>query len=153
MAGPRPTVKRRNWSVNSEKKTIAEIEPQLMSLKECAKLGISRVRQPNWSHKMDHIEIHIVRDAAGNPTGQYGPWLKLYSPFNVPINDKDPVSFLAFLPKIDPDASFLAFLPKIDPDAKALFQYFGPLPDSAEYQVESMRCAEGWGHSTPRGGS
>lgn len=124
------------------KKSISEIEPQFMSLKEAAKLGVSRVRQSNWSHKMDHIEIHIVRDAAGNPTGQYGPWLKLYSPFNVPINGRDPVSFLAFSMPND--------LPKIDPDAKALFQYFGPLPDSPEYRVEAMRCAEGWGRNDSR---
>lgn len=63
----------------------------LLSIKEAAVRGISRLRQPQWANPMDHIELHIGTE------GRIGPWIKLWSPTNVPVlKQADPQHLLSF---------------------------------------------------------
>jgi hypothetical protein len=101
-------------------------EVPLFSLREAAARGVSRMRQPNWSHPMDHIKIDILSD------GSMGPWAHIYSPLNKSINGRDPVDMLC-----------LAGL-GVDPNSKGGYAYVGPLPESEEYQAEVERFSIGF---------
>jgi hypothetical protein len=96
-------------------------EVPLFSLREAASRGVSRIRQSNWAHPMDHIKIDILSN------GDMGPWAHIYSPLNQAINGRDPVDMLCITSM------------GIDPDAKGGYAYAGPLPESEEYKAESER--------------
>ena len=96
----------------------------LISIRQAARLGIERVRQPNWANPLDHIKIDLLRDHPdGKLTGEFGPWLHLYAPFNEECNGRDPVDMLVIMEGIDLDA-------------EGLERYTGPLPDSDEYKAD-----------------
>lgn len=96
----------------------------LISIRQAARLGIERLRQPNWSNPLDHIKIDLLKDYQdGKLTGEFGPWIHLYAPFNKECNGRDPVDMLAMNPPIDVDA-------------EGMERYTGPLPDSNEYKAD-----------------
>lgn len=90
-----------------------ETAPTLISIKEAAAQGITRLRLPKWANPMDHLKIDIIGE-------QLGPWLHLYAPFNKECNGRDPFQFLSF----NYDIASRDWLP-----------YAGPLPDSEEYKA------------------
>lgn len=95
---------------------------EAISLNEAASKGIERLRHPAWSTPMDHVQISIV-------DGKPAPWLRLYSPMNMRIFDRDPVELLATLN----DTSF---------DVRNMLPYTGPLPESEEYRAASAKALE-----------
>lgn len=85
--------------------------PEKISLRQAAKLGITRLRLPQWVNPFDHAEITILE-------GDLGIWIRLWAPFNEECNGQDPVPLLTARMHLDnPD-----WLP-----------YEGKLPDSPEY--------------------
>jgi len=57
---------------------------ELMSVNEAAKMGRKRLRLDKWANDLDHFEIDII-------DGKPGPWVKLWSPINVPVcEQRDP---------------------------------------------------------------
>lgn len=83
-----------------------------ISLNEAAELGFDRVRLTKWANPMDHLKIDIIE-------GRPGPWVKLFAPFNLECNGRDPVAML---------------ITTMDPDLLQFVRYTGPLPDSDEYR-------------------
>lgn len=59
-----------------------------MSINEAAKLGRKRFRLDKWANDYDHFEITII-------DGNVGPWVKLWSPVNKLIDQKNPQVLLA----------------------------------------------------------
>jgi len=59
----------------------------MISINEAVEQGITRVRMPRWAHDEDHLEIAIV-------AGRLGPWVKLWSPTNEVIGQKNPQEVL-----------------------------------------------------------
>lgn len=99
--------------------------PEQLSVREAARRGVERVRDPRWSHPMDHLRIDLMGD------GKMGPWLHLYSPFNGVVNQRDPVDLLVLAGTINLDN-------------RCLTAYAGPLPESQEYRDEVQRISEVW---------
>lgn len=97
-------------------------DERFISINEAVKLGVPRLRKPNWANPLDHLKIDII-------DGQIGPWLHLYAPFNISINGRDPVDMLALSHREALDT----------PEFKI---YDGPVGTSDEYQVEVQRCIE-----------
>lgn len=91
----------------------------LLSLRDAAKRGITRLRSPKWAHPMDHIKIDIIDK-------DLGPWVHLYAPFNQECNKRDPVSLFVF---------------HVNADDAAYLPYDGPLPDSPEYRQACQKYA------------
>jgi hypothetical protein len=88
-----------------------------VSIYEAAGKGIDRIRLERWANKFDHIRINI--------TGKgIGIWVKLYAPFNLECNGRDPVAVL---------------LTQFDCDERIYVPYQGPLPDSEEYRSEVLK--------------
>jgi hypothetical protein len=99
---------------------------ELLCLAEAARKGVDRLRLPIWANKMDHLKIDIIN-------GELGPWGHLYSPINVGVNGKDPVSFIFGVQGV------------CDIHDRAYEAYAGPLPDSEEYrQVSDAAAALPW---------
>jgi hypothetical protein len=96
----------------------------MMSLNQAAAAGIERIRKPIWADAFDHFKLDII-------SGRPGPWLRLYAPFNVALNGKDPVSILWAI-QFGTDAA----------DSVEFEEYGGPLPDSDEYQAAVARYSE-----------
>lgn len=94
----------------------------LLSIRQAARLGIDRLRQPNWVNPLDHVKIDL------QPNGLFGPWAHLYAPFNIHCNGRDPVDMLMIAGQFDLDA-------------EGLEPYKGPLPDSAEYKADIAKYA------------
>ena len=88
-----------------------------ISIADAAKLGIERVRLPQWANPLDHLKIDIIK-------GKPGPWLHLFAPFNKECNGRDPVNFLWMTGPMKTDVNVAEFV-----------VYEGPLPDSDEYQA------------------
>lgn len=61
----------------------------LISIRQAAARGISRLRMPQWASNFDHLKIDIIN-------GEPGPWAHLYSPSNISINGRDPVDITCF---------------------------------------------------------
>lgn len=103
----------------------------LISLAEAAMKNIDRVRLPKWGNTLDHLKIDIIDRSPG-----LGPWVHLYSPFNLECNGRDPVSLIAVISNIDIHA-------------REWEAYTGPLPDSEQYKtaaatfIGSLARAEG----------
>lgn len=93
--------------------------PKLMSLHEAKAAGIVRVRRPIWSNAMDHLELTVL------PGGDLGPWVKLWCPFNLECNGKDPMQLLAGL--------------DLSTDSREFVEYTGPTGESPEYLAERAR--------------
>lgn len=87
---------------------------QKISLREGARQGIIRLRQPQWASSFDHVEITALG-------GVLGIWVRLWAPFNEGCNGQDPVAMLVL---------------KMDPDGADWLPYEGKLPDSPEYLAE-----------------
>src|SRR5262247_3830184 len=99
----------------------------MISIRQAAKDGHTRLRMPHWSSALDHIEISIH-------DGLPGPWAKLWCPFNEVCNGRDPVLVML--------GAALAVTHCIDPGRRSWVIYDGPLPDSVEYRQECQRYAE-----------
>jgi len=84
----------------------------LISINDAAENGIDRLRLPKWAME-DHIKIDVFN-------GKLGPWVHMYSPFNLECNGRDPVDVL---------------IDNCDIDAKEWMSYTGPLPESNEYKT------------------
>lgn len=95
---------------------------RLISINEAVKMGHPRLRKPIWANPLDHMKIDII-------DGQMGPWLHLYAPFNVALNQRDPVDMLA----LEHRATF---------DTPEFEIYDGPVGASDEYQADVRRCVE-----------
>lgn len=91
----------------------------LISMRDAAKLGVERIRVPNWASPLDHIKIDIIEG------GELGPWVHLYSPVNKWLNVRDPIDIIWALGG--------------DADRKSFAPYTGPLSDSDEYQAAVER--------------
>lgn len=92
---------------------------ELISIEQAAERGIERLRQPQWATPEDHIKIDIVN-------GKPGPWTRLYAPFNLECNGRDPVEILC----VHMNYQSADWLP-----------YEGPLPDSDEYRAAQAQYA------------
>jgi hypothetical protein len=89
----------------------------LISINEAVKQGVERLRNPIWAIPEDHLKIDIIELENGEKEPRL--WAKLYSPFNLECNGKDPVELLLLLVGCD----------------KAEWEpYTGVLPDSEEYK-------------------
>lgn len=95
---------------------------KLISINQAAQQGIERLRQPKWVTPEDHVKIDIIV----LPDGSKEPrlWAKLYAPFNLECNGKDPVNIL---------------LLQMDCDANKWLAYTGILPESDEYKAAQAR--------------
>lgn len=100
-----------------------EEAPKLLSIHQAAAQGIERIRRSNWSHPMDHLKLDLVE-------GGVGPWVHLCSPFNMPINGRDPFDILV----LDVD----------NLDVECWEVYEGAVQGSPEYQAEVDRVTAGW---------
>ncbi len=58
-----------------------------MTVDEAVAKGIDKIRKPIWINKDDHIKLDIIN-------GTRGPWVHFYSPVNVPVGNKNPVSII-----------------------------------------------------------
>lgn len=84
-------------------------------------MGVLRLRSPVWADPMDHIKIDIVNN-------EPGPWLHLYSPFNLRCNGRDPVDFIHMMPQMKTDIN------------ECMWEiYKGPLPESTVYKKAAQR--------------
>lgn len=96
----------------------------LISIRQAAARGITRVRKQIWVNPEDHLEIAIV-------DGAPGPWLKLWSPLNEGVGvGRDPVSILGVTGGVNFDEQ--VYLP-----------YTGPEPNSEEYRALAKKFTEG----------
>ena len=86
----------------------------IISINEAAGKGIDRLRNPIWANPLDQIKIDVI-------DGNLGPWIKLYAPFNLECNGKDPMIIIAF---------------EMDCNKREWEEYTGPLPDSEEYKQD-----------------
>ncbi len=89
-----------------------------ISINGAAAAGISRIRKPNWSNPMDHLELYLTG-------GSVGPWVNLYCPMNQSLNGRDPVKML--------------ITEMGDLNKKDFLPYAGPLPESDEYKAAVKR--------------
>lgn len=89
----------------------------LISINEAVKQGIERLRNPIWVTPEDHLKIDIIELEGGEKEPR--PWAKLYCPFNLECNGKDPVELLLLF---------------VDCDKAEWEPYAGVLPDSEEYK-------------------
>lgn len=94
---------------------------RLLSCRQAAAMGINRLRKPIWANSLDHVKIDII-------DGTLGPWMHLFSPFNMECNGHDPVDILWPMNK-----------DWVNPDAEELAVYDGHLPDSEEYRAAVQR--------------
>ena len=104
---------------------------KLISIRQAATCGIARLRQPIWACAMDHIKIDILvndqqRIAFAGEGGDLGPWVHLYSPMNLAIGNKEPVTVMFTMYEID---------------VESWEPYISPLPDSDEYKQEQCSFA------------
>lgn len=114
----------------SKSKSVPVNGHGLISIAQAARLGIERLRQPNWANPFDHLKIDLQRDKLnGKLTGMFGPWAHLYAPFNKVCNGRDPVDMLM----LDPP---------FDVNAEGMEPYTGPLPDSDEYKADVAKYEE-----------
>jgi hypothetical protein len=68
----------------------------LMSLREAAKAGITKVHADIWANPLDHLEITIV--SVKDQSDMIGPWVKLWSPINRSVCEQEnPQTFLITL--------------------------------------------------------
>lgn len=88
----------------------------MLSIKSAAAQGIERVRKPNWANKYDHIRIDILEG------GKPGPWTHLFSPMNMAMNKRDPVSMI---------------FSNMEYEVEEYEPYAGPPPESEEYKGEA----------------
>lgn len=95
---------------------------RLISVREAANQGITRLRKPIWANPFDHLKIDL-------PDGELGPWVHFYSPANLSINGRDPVDILI--------GTILT--PAVGLDSPEFKPYTGPLLDSEAYQKEVSR--------------
>lgn len=89
----------------------------LISIRQAAKAGVLRLREPKWTNRMDHIKIDVLQG------GEPGPWLRLYSPTNKVLGNDDPMTTLGCM------------LGKEVYDEESFEPYEGPLPESDEYKT------------------
>jgi hypothetical protein len=87
---------------------------ELISIKEAVARNIERLRQPQWIIPEDHIKLDLLGNA------KCGPWVHLYSPFNLVCNGRDPISSLMFSEDIN---------------AVSWLVYEGALPESEKYKL------------------
>lgn len=86
---------------------------ELMSINEAVALGRTRFRLDKWVNDYDHFEIYIwIDQSPGSDQRSLGPWVKLWSPVNKLIGQKNPQTLLSTLLG--------------DPDAKVWRRYVGP---------------------------
>jgi hypothetical protein len=87
----------------------------LISLRQAAKFGITRVRLSRWANPFDHLDISVPHSVGGT----LPVWVKLYSPMNAWCNGRDPV---------------LVIVLSFDLDDPSWEPYAGALPDSELYR-------------------
>ena len=58
----------------------------LISIKQAAQRGFTKLRLDRWANPDDYIEIYIV----DKEEGRLGPWAKLWSPTNEIVGNKNP---------------------------------------------------------------
>lgn len=63
----------------------------LVSINEAAKRGIAKLRLDRWANPEDHIKIDVGSD------GTLGPWVRLYSPANEILGQRNPQELLIWL--------------------------------------------------------
>ena len=61
---------------------------RLISVNDARRGGVTKLRLDHWANPADHIEIYLT-DAR-----ELGPWVKLWSPTNEAIGEKNPQQFL-----------------------------------------------------------
>ena len=91
---------------------------RLISINHAVSMGIERIRKPAWANDMDHIKIDII-------DGELGPWVHVYSPYNLTINGVDPVDIIIGANALVPIESL---------DSPEFIAYRGYLPGSKEYK-------------------
>ena len=92
----------------------------LVSIRQAAKAGVLRLREPKWANKMDHIKIDVLQG------GEPGPWIRLYSPTNKGLGNDDPMMVLGLM---------LGEPGRPVYDEEEFEPYEGPLPESDEYKA------------------
>lgn len=80
-----------------------------MTLEEAAKKRIERVRLDIWSNKNDYLKLTIIDE-------KLGPILKLYSPTNKIIGEKNPQLTSIYLGNTLEVNGFVEYKGEIDPD-------------------------------------
>ena len=68
-------------------------EPKLISIREAMNAGTRMLRKPVWVDPEDHLEIPII--FADKGVRALGPWMKLWSPGNDVVGNKNPHSMLS----------------------------------------------------------
>lgn len=90
----------------------------MISIRQAAAQGISRLRMPMWASTLDHLKIDIVN-------GKPGPWAHLYCPSNISVNGRDPIDILCIV-------GINEF--HVDPDLEIYEPHIGPTHESQEYK-------------------
>jgi hypothetical protein len=89
-----------------------------MSINEALFKGVSKIRKPNWSNPMDHLELTILPPKSRmNPSEDkvLGPWGRLWSPINKPVlGFEDPKMVLLITFDLD-ERAYEKFELKYDP--------------------------------------
>jgi hypothetical protein len=94
----------------------------LLSINQAAAQGVERLRLPIWANPLDHLKVDILE-------GQPGPWTHLFSPYNQPINGRDPMDVLCI---------------SMDYEKEQWEIYTGPLPTSDEYLAIQKKATAMW---------
>lgn len=79
---------RRHASKEEEHGMTERVIERMISVRQAAARGISKLRLDNWANPQDHFEFYLV------PGGGVGPWVKLWSPTNEPIGMPNPQTLL-----------------------------------------------------------
>ena len=75
-----------------------------MTLHDAVRLGICRVREPNWAEKTCYMKIDLIQKERGKNEFAHGPWLHLYSPISQKaIGARTPQDMLCTLVNWDED--------------------------------------------------
>lgn len=78
------------------------MQSELISLREAARRGVSKLRLKRWANPRDHIRLHLVTLESANWTGPsstgkvltYGPWVEIHSEMNSAMGLRDPQKIL-----------------------------------------------------------
>jgi hypothetical protein len=87
---------------------------ELISINQAVEQKILRIRLPIWRNPKDYLKLTIV-------DGKLGPWIRLYSPINMMINNRNPVEILWPIamkehPKANVAQQYVPYLGDLDPD-------------------------------------
>lgn len=105
-------------------RSTTKIEDDLISLEMAIVDGNYKLRLPQWSNPLDHLEIEV------SATNALLPWAKLWSPANMVLNARNPTRVL-----------WAIVWPRLDMKARVWLPYGGPA--GTPYDEQSERDREG----------